>query len=190
MICITVGGHNNVANDNFSAIGSWETIFWVDEDPTQGLPKMKLANFTDPPKPPKWVQSSLWRAILDPKILEKFQSQIDTEAKMGQKSRAGVSETSFTFICTIFMIFEVGRNFCGSGRLFENLTCGVKNFQKSKIFKNLKKHHFSTFVVFLLFFGQSGPSCPHLPNFASQKFLGAQGVPCQNWKNSKKINIT
>ena len=57
------------------------------------------------------------------------------------------------------------------GDFLKILTCGSKNFQKSLVFKNVKKHHFSTFVVFLLHFGQSGPSCLHLPNFASQKFL-------------------
>ena len=45
---------------------------------------------------------------------------------------------------------------------YQNFDLWVKNFQKSKIFKNLKKHHFSTFVVFLLLFGQSGLSCPIL----------------------------
>ena len=68
-------------------------------------------------------------------------------------------------------------------------SCGSKIFQKSYIFKNVKKHHFSTFVVFLLHFGQSGLSCPHLPNFASQKFLGSWGVPYENLKKNKKSTL-
>ena len=66
-------------------------------------------------------------------------------------------------------------------------SCGSKNFKKFSNFKMVKNDHFSTFVVFLLLFGQSGLSCTHLPNFASQKFLRAQEIPHENWHFGFKL---
>ena len=92
---------------------------------------MKLANFTDPQKPPKWVEILSREGIFDQKNMMKFQSQIHTEAKMGQKIGPEVSKTSLVPIFTVFITFEMCRNFYDSGPIFENLVLWVKNFQKS-----------------------------------------------------------
>ena len=91
---------------------------------------MKLANFTEPPETPQLTEILLRGAIFDQKILVKFQSQIDTGAKMGQKIRPDVSQTSFGPIFTILIIFKVCRNFYASGRIFEFFELWVKKFQK------------------------------------------------------------
>ena len=102
-----------------------------------------------------WTQKSWWNFSL--KSIQK--------PKWVKKVAPGFLKASFTFIFPIFIIFEVGRNFYGSGRLFENLSCGAKNFQKSHIFKKVKNHHFSTFVVFFLSFWAKWPKLPTFAQF-------------------------
>ena len=148
---------------------------------------MKLTNFTDPQKRPYGVKGASHRVKNGQKFLVKIDIKFIISWNSDEKIRTRISEDSLGPKFMILHNFGVGRNFCGQERIFEILGLWVKNFQKFQIFKNLKKHHFSTFVVFLLLFGQSGLSCPHLPNFASQKFLGAFGVPWQNLKNWKKL---
>ena len=177
MLWVTILCALNVGLDNFPAIRSWVTTFGVDQDPTKGFPKMKLTNFTDPQKPPKWVEILPREAIFDPKIMVKFQSQIHTEAKMGQKKCPLGLKTSFAPNFTIFIIFEVWRNFYASGHFFENLVLWVKNFQKFQIFKNLKKHHFSTFVVFCCFLGKVGQVAHICPILHPRNFQGPRGYP-------------
>ena len=80
---MNVHGHFFIDLNNFLPIWSAPTIFGVDKYLPKGLPKMKLANFTDPQKPPKLALCKPRRAILDPKIQMKFYSQNHTEAKMG-----------------------------------------------------------------------------------------------------------
>ena len=116
----------------------------------------------------------------------KFNSQVHIRPKRGQKIRAWVL-TSFLVLNLAFRMILRYVEISGTlGVFFKILTCGSKIFKNDPTFKMVKNHHFSTFDDFFFYFGQSGPSCLHLPNFASQKFLGAQGVPCQNLKNRKK----
>ena len=174
MLWVTVWFHKTRKLDNFPAIGVFPTIFGVDRDLMQDFRKMCQKFLSDPQKRPYGQKFLPRRAFLPPKFRTKFYSQNHPESKMGRKILPGVSKTSFGLTFTIFIIFQVCRNFYDSGRIFENLTCGSNFFQKSPILKMVKNHHFSTFVVFIFHFGQSGLNCPHLPNFASQKFLRAQ----------------
>ena len=62
-------------------------------------------------------------------------------------------------------------------------SCGSKIFKNDPNFKMVKNHHFSTFDDFFFLLEESTPSWPHLPNFASQKFLPTLRTPLENWKN-------
>ena len=78
-------------------------------------------------------------------------------------------------------------NFWAKTRFSHIGSCGSKI---SKIFISSKwsKNIIFNICCFLLFFGQSGLSCPLLPNFASQKFLGARGYPVKIWKFQKNLH--
>ena len=109
---------------------------------------------------------------------------------MGRKNRAGVSEVSFTFIFTIFMIFEMGRNFCGFGRLFENFDLWVKNFSKIARLQKCQKTSFFNICCFFVAFCAKWGKLPLFANFASQEFLRAYiGVPHENWNFSFKMHL-
>ena len=71
-----------------------------------------------------------------------------------------------------FQNFGTCRNFYGSEHFFENFDLWVKNFQKFFFPENDQNDHFSTFDDFFFDFGEIGLSCPNLPRFASQTFLG------------------
>ena len=134
---------------------------------------MKLANFTDPQKCPYGVKGALRRVKNDQNFLAKIYIKSIISQNRCQKRGARISEDSLGPKFMIPQIWGSAEISTARGDILKLWGCGSKNFQKFQIFKNLKKHHFSTFVVFLLLWGQSGLSCSHLPNFVSQKFLRA-----------------
>ena len=98
---------------------------------------------------------------------------------MGQKKRAGVFKTSFTFIFTIFIIFEVGGNFYSSGRLFENLSW-VKKFSKILYLQKGQKSSFFNICCFFLSFWAKWPKLPTFAQFCLPEISRAlEGTP---WK--------
>ena len=139
----------------------------------------------DPQKPLYGQKFLSRRKIFRVKNRVKFCIRDCSEVKMGQKIRPRVSEDFLGPKVTTPEILGSAEISTGLGVFLKIWVVGQNFFQKSYIFKKLKNHHFSTFVVFFFHFGQSGLSCPHLPNFASQKFLGSLGVPHENWKNCK-----
>ena len=98
---------------------------------------------------------------------------------MGQKSRADVLKSFLMFIFTVPIILSDAEISAALGYVLKSMTCGTKM---------VKNHHFSTFDDFFFHFGQTGLSCSHLPNFASQKFLHQVRNFCKNgnFKNCSK----
>ena len=143
-----------------------------------------------PPETPPNGQKFLTRkAFLDSKFWTKFYSQNRLEVKIGQKNTPWRLKKLFNVYFHCSDNFEWCRNFYGSRRLFENFDLWVKNFKKWPYLQNGQNHHFSTFDDFFFHFGQTGPSWPHLRNFASQKFLQAKGVPPESWYFGLKMCI-
>ena len=126
---------------------------------------------------------------MGPKIWTKFYIPKRPDAKMGKKIRTGVLKTSLMLIFNVPMILGHAEIPGTLGVFFKILTCGSKIFKNDPTFKMVKNHHFSTFDDFFFYFAQSGPSCPHLPNFASQKFLHAQGASPKNWYFGFRIHL-
>ena len=173
MLCITILGHFFNDLNNFLCIWSWETIFGVDKYLIKVPQKMCQKFLSDPQKRPNLQKFLPRRAFLDPKIWTKFYIPKRPNAKMAQKIRAGVLKTSLMLIFTVPMILGHAEISGTLGVFFKIFTCGSKIFKNDPTFKMVKNHHFSTFDDFFFYYGQSGPSFLHLPNFASQKFLHA-----------------
>ena len=168
-----------LALDNFLPVWSWKTIFGVDKHLPKGLPKMCQKFLSDPQNPPKWSEISDTEGLFGLQILDKILLSEPPRGQNGSKNTPRRLKKLFNVYFHCSDNFEWCRNFYGSRRLFENFDLWVKNFQKWPYLQNGQNHHFSTFDDFFFHFGQTEPTCPHLPNFASQKFLQAKGAP---WK--------
>ena len=134
----------------------------------------------DPQKRPNRPKFLPRRGQNGQKFHVKFFSKLRKKWNRGQIWYPGLLTASLRPNFVISKILGPAENSTPQGIFLDILTCGSKNFQKSPTSKIVQNHQFSTFVVFLLFFGQSCPSCPHLPNFASQKFLDAWRVSSEN----------
>ena len=140
---------------------------------------------SDPQKPPYGQKFLSRRKIFRVKNLVKFCIWDCLEAKMGQKIRPQVLENFLGPKVTTPEILGSAEISTGLGVFLKIWVVGQNFFKNLISSKSSKIIIFQHLLFFFLHFGQSGLSCSHLPNFASQKFLGFLGVPHENWKNRK-----
>ena len=135
---------------------------------------MKLANFTDPQKPPKSTEISATVSHFGPQNPVEILLSNQYRSQTGSKnSRRGTENIFYIYLSHFYDFWDVQKflrfwrsfwKFGLVGQIF------FKNRPSSKMSKNIIFQHLLFFCCFL---GQSGVSCLHLPNFTSQKFLRA-----------------
>ena len=154
---------------------------WIRTQP-RGFQKWSWPTSPTPRNPPNWPGvSSFGRPFLTKKSWWNFSLKFIQNAIWVKKFAPG-SQKHLLCLIVPFLSFlryaEISATLCDFLKI---LTCGSKIFKNRKSSKISKNIIFQHLLFFLLLFRQSRSSCPHLPNFVSQKFLGGWEVPHENW---------